>query len=230
MPREDLEFWYDNLGKHLSDAPINLSSKANVLTRLGKDDSKSIAIGKGKRIAPHRLGAKIPAFYMITPGRAIVVGKIALESTPEVTFIPIDGPIPVAGRQYIAHWLVHEAKAPFMVGVVTDAFPNDSFRISRHNALGVFCEADSNFSFNLDYVRSDIALIDHLPWRGLVAPAINIYNEFQVSESGSPRYLLLREKMNKLLAMTPTLRELLPKLHLRPLSGEYNLVSLYYSA
>lgn len=228
MASEGLQFWYDNLGCFMSAADIEKSGKAAVPTWLGKDDPESIAKGKGVRVAPWPIGAKIPLFYIVTPKHAWVFGKVALESTGRVTYRTASNGEKVDGRREIVRWLLEEGKAPFMVGVVTEASPNASFRVSAHPRRGFFCEAGGGFSFNLEEVREDAQRLAGKPWKE-VASLIYRYDDYRNAAQGTPERESAKDKLTKLLKKMPEMQALLPKLRVRPGSGEMELLRLALS-
>lgn len=225
---EGLQFWHENLGRFLSDAEAERSSKAAVPTWLGKDDAESIAKGKGLRVAPWPIGAKIPLYYIITPVHAWVFGKVALESSDRVTFRVGLGEDRVDGRREIVRWLMEDGGSPFLVGVVTEANPNDTFRVSHHPTRGFFCESSGGFSFNLEEVRADASLLSGKPWKE-VANAIYRYDDFRSADQGSPERVRAGEQIAKIFKKMPDLQAILPKLKVRPGSGEMELLRLALS-
>lgn len=225
MAKQDLEFWHHYLGHFLSDMPAHKSSKAAVPTRLGKEGAPE---GKGKRIAPNVLGAGVSTGYIITPTHAWVIGRIAMDNTEQVSFVATDSAKPVRDRKYIATWLVEQATAPFMVGMIGNASPNSSFRVSPHIRQGFFCEAGGGYTFNLDMVRKDVASIGDLAWK-LIGHGIHAYDAYRNTEPASPARAIAQAKLVKLLEKTPALRSILPKLFVRPHSGDYELLRLYLS-
>lgn len=228
MVSEGLQFWHENLGRFMSDAAPERSGKAAVPTWLGKSDPESVAKGKGLRVAPWPIGAKIPLYYIATPAHAWVFGKVAMESTDRVTFRVGLGEDKVDGRHEIVRWLMEEGDAPFLVGVVTEANPNDTFRISHHPTRGFFCESSGGFSFNLEETREDAALVSGKPWRE-VATAIYRYDEFRRAPHGSPERMLARDNLAKIFKRMPELQSVLPKIKARPGSGEMELLRLIMS-
>lgn len=228
MGMADLEFWYEHVGRHLSDAPIEQSSKAQVPTRLGKDDPAAIASGKGKRVAPNALGAGISVYYMATPGQTQVIGKLALADGPALRFIALDAPGARRPNKLQAEWLIHDASTPFLIGMYGNANPNSSFCVSHHPTMATFCDPSGNISFNLVWLREDVARIGDFPWTTL-APALYCYAALRNADPGSPASLAAKKQLAKLLNASPDLRALLPKLHVRSGSGEYRILSWFYS-
>lgn len=67
-----------------------------------------------------------------------------------------------------------------------------------------------------------------MPWTSL-APAIHRYEALRNAEPRSRAAEVAKAQLNKLLAATPVLRGLLPRLHVRAGSGEYQLLSWYFA-
>ena len=228
MAFDDVKFWHENLGRLISDADTEKSGKAAVPTWLGKDDPESIAKGKGLRVAPWPIGAKIPLHYIVTPEHAWVFGKVALENTDRVTFKVSTAEDRVDGRREIVRWLLEEGTTPFMVGVVTEANPNASFRVTNHPSRGFFCESSGGFTFNLDDVRADIIKLAGKPWKD-VAIAIYRYDDYKNSTEGSLERARATESLKSIFKKMPDMRATLPSLKVRPRSGEMELLRLALS-
>ncbi|MDK9702522.1 MAG: hypothetical protein OEL20_05235 [Sulfuritalea sp.] len=207
---------------------MDKSSKALVPTRLGKNDPAAATQGKGKRTAPHPLGAGISLYYIVTPGQSQVIGKLALDDRPEVRVIAMDAPDARRPNKLQAEWLIHEATTPFLIGMYGSANPNASFQVSHHPVMATFCDPSANIPFNLEWLREDVARIGEFPWLTL-APAIHRYDALRNAESGSVEAEKAKAQLTKLLGASPVLRTLLPKLHVRPRSGEYQILSWFYS-
>jgi len=110
-----------------------------------------------------------------------------------------------------------------MAGVMGKGSANESFRISHHVSQSHFCETGAGFAFDLEVVRDAQKKIEPFSWKKVIAPAIHQYARLQHAEADSIAFE--REKMNKLIAKCPELRQLLPKLNVRPSSGEYAILS-----
>ena len=222
MANQNLEFWHTNLGRHLSSAAMEASAKALVPTRMGKEGAEN---GKGARVAPNALGAMIDAYYIVTPGHSWLLGRVAMTNTDGVTFVATDGPEPTNAARFIGRWLMEDAVAPFMVGVIGNANPNSSFRISEHTARSAFCENGGGFVFNLDDVRADVAMLGReTSWRS-VAEAMWIYQDARLADKSTVAGAAALERQRKLLSKSPEFRSLLPKLRARPGSGEARVLS-----
>lgn len=216
MSNEYLAFWHQHLGQHLSTAPIEQSSKVQLPTRMKKG------------VGPNTLGAGIDATYIVTPGKAILVGLIERESTEHVTFVPSDGDNAISGTRYIARWLTSQDKVPmpFMIGVIGKSNPNASFMISHSPARCFYCKSGGGFSFNLDTVITAKKLIGDLPWK-TVAAAIHQAEKYRLAHAGTDTDLTRREqdKMSKIIQKTPAIKVILSKINVRPRSGEYQILS-----
>ena len=228
MNSEGVEFWYNHLGRFMSDVGPEKSGKAAVPTWLGKDDPESIAKGKGVRVAPWPIGAKIPLFYIVTPSHAWVFGKVALESNARVTYRVGSADERVDGRREIVRWLLAQCETPFMVGVVTEANPNPSFKVTHHPTRGFFCESSGGFTFNLEVVRADLAKLEGKPWKE-VATLIYRYDEMRNAEQGTPERDKAKDSLMKLLKKMPEMQTILPTLKVKPYSGEMELLRLAMS-
>lgn len=211
-----LLYWHANLGRHLSDAEPDETTKARLETRMNKG------------IGPNTLGAGIAAYYIVTVDKAWLIGKIERASTAHVEFVPSDAADNVSGEQFIARWLVSsEMTTPCMIGVIGNANPNGSMAVSHTPAKVHFCEAGKGFSFDLDKVKRAKVLIGGMSWRDTVAPAIRQYFALLEARASGTAQSIEKEnsKMLKLLAKTPDLAALIPKLDVRPGSGEYVMLS-----
>lgn len=225
MASDEVKFWHEHLGRFMSDAATEKSGKATVPTWLGKDDPESVAKGKGVRIAPWPIGAKIPLYYIATPAHSWVFGKVALDSTDRVSYRVGTAEERVDGRREIVRWLLENGTTPFMVGVITEANPNASFRVTHHHSRGFFCESSGGFAFNLDDVRADIAKLAGKPWKE-VATLIYRYDDFRNAAQGSPERERAKDGLAKLLKKIPEMQAILPTLKVKPGSGEMELLRL----
>ena len=222
-----LDFWYLHLGRHLSGASPTLSTKAPIPTRLGNGAARE------PRVAPNPLGAGIGCHYIVTPAHAWLIGRIALEDTPLVTFVPTDRPADaggVRGDQFVARWLIDEATTPFLVGTIGNANPNASLTLSRHEKIGVFCDTGGGFRFDLTLVRADERVIRALDidWP-TIGQALHLYEEDRRSARHQNGRIAARARLDKILSKHEALRDALPRLHVRPRSGEYELLRLRFS-
>ena len=228
MISDGVKFWHEHLGRFMSDTDAEKSGKAAVPTWLGKDDPESIAKGKGVRIAPWPIGAKIPLYYIVTPTHAKVFGKVALESAKHVTYRVGSAEDRVDGRREIVRWLLDHGTTPFMVGVITEANPNATFRVTHHHSKGFFCESSGGFAFNLDDARADAAKLAGKPWKE-VATLIYRYDDFRNAVQGSPERERAKENLVKLFKKMPEMQTILPTLKVKPHSGEMELLRLALS-
>lgn len=228
MVSDGVQFWYEHLGRFMSDAEVEKAAKAAVPTWLGKDDPDSIAKGKGVRVAPWPIGAKIPLYYIVTPAHSWVFGKVALDSNERVSYRVGSAENRVDGRREIVRWLIEHGSTPCMVGVVTEANPNASFRVTHHPSRGFFCEASGGFTFNLDEVRADAAKLSGKPWKE-VATLIYRYDDYRNAEQGSLERERAKASLAKLLKKMPEMQAILPTLKVKPGSGEMELLRLFLS-
>lgn len=204
-----LIFWHEQIGKQLTTPPMecNESFAAIIPHRT-----------KSKGTHTMRIGA-LDAFYIASRKKSYVIGRVELPDTEQIQFIPTES---TSARKYVANWLVFEAEAPFMVGVIGKASALDSFKLTSHIVQSAFCQAGAGFTFDLDLVRKAHQKIAHLPWKKVAA---GIY-QFEALRHAEPEDLdTERRKMNKLLSKIPDLRAILPQLKVLPNSGEYTILS-----
>ncbi len=161
MRDEALQFWHSHLGRHLSDLPARESIGAFVPHRTLKG------------IQPLRIG-QIDLFYIACPKEAIVIGRVEQGGIRPVKAVAAET---TSARKFVAHWLIDQAVAPFMIGVIGRAHPHESMRISHHESKSHFCEAGTGFSFNLETVRRARDMIEGLQWKDIVVPALQQYEE-----------------------------------------------------
>lgn len=208
-------FWHEYLGRHLSPLPPEQSSTCKVMTRLKRG------------VDMNRLGAGIAAYYIVTPKHAWLIGKVEMPDTEAVTFVSTDGENGTSGEAYIARWLLSEQMTmPFMIGTIGNAGANASFQISQSPALVFYCETDKGWTFNLSTLRNAWQMIGGLSWWDTVDPAIRQYFALQDARlSGNVAAIDTNAlRMRKILDKEPRLSEILPKLDVRPGSGEYQML------
>jgi hypothetical protein len=204
-----LSFWHDRIGRYLKNSPLDMN------------ESYSAVIPhrtKNKGVHPMRIGA-LEAFYIASMKTSYLIGRVELRDSDNIKFIGTEN---TSARKFIAQWLLTEATAPFMIGVIGKGSALESFALSHHIVQSVFCEAGAGFKFNLQIVREANKKISHLPWKK-VASAIHQYESLRHAE---PHKLEdERRKMQKILAKEPDLRTILPQLKVLPHSGEYTILS-----
>ena len=61
---------------------------------------------------------------------------------------------------------------PCMIGVIGNASPNASFRVSHSAANMIYCEAGKGFCFSLDKIKRARELIGDQSWSDTISPAI----------------------------------------------------------
>lgn len=204
-----LTFWHEHIGKRLTTPPME------------RTDSFAAIIPhrtKSKGVQNMRIGA-LDAFYVASPHKSYVIGRVELPETQQIQFIPTES---TSARKFVANWLLFEAEAPFMVGVIGKASALDSFKLTSHIVQSAFCQAGAGFTFDLDLVRKAHQKIAHLPWKKV---ASGIHN-FEALRHAEPENLdAERKRMNKFLSKNPELRSILPQLRILPNSGEYTVLS-----
>lgn len=215
-----IELWYECIGQHLApESDPAGSTKIGVMTR------------KTKGVGPHTLGAGIDAYYIACKRKSFVIGKLELPNLPGLEFVPSED---VSGEKYIAQWLVNHAPEdePWMIGVIGNASPNASMKVSHPVALCCFCEASSGFDFDLGIVRQAVAIIGELDWKKDIATALHTFQSRQLASSIGDEAKMEREnkKLQKAFEKTPELKPALLALCRLPLkvgSGEYEVLSWY---
>ncbi|MCF6783737.1 hypothetical protein [Stutzerimonas stutzeri] len=217
---QPLDFWYDCIGRHIApDSSPEQSTKPQMETRMKK--------GTGL----NRLGAGISAYYIALPGSSQLIGKFAMDDRPGLCFVNADD---VSGEKVIAHWLADHAPLdrPWMIGVIGNASPNETFRISQPPGLCAFAQNNGGFEFNLASVREALKLIADFEWKKDIAPAIHAYEGRLKAVAAGDHSMIEKanDKLEKLLKKSPDLRTVLIglcKLPIKPNSGEYQILSWY---
>lgn len=215
-----VEFWYECIGKLINPS---LTPAAAI--------TQSVNTRKLKGTGPNRLGSGIDAFYVASPGESVLIGKLELPNQPGLTFIPSEDR---SGERFIAHWLIHKApeNAPWMIGVIGNANPVSSLKVSNPPSLCSFCRSGSNFDFDLSLARQAINIIGDLDWKKEVAPALHTYQtRLHAIDAGDPDQADREaKKLHKMFEKNPALKRALIdlcKLPIKPGSGEYEILSWY---
>lgn len=211
---ENLLFWHETIGKKLSNNEVASSTHPLVPTRLKKG------------VADNRLGAGIDAYFIADEQQSYLISKTELVNQSGLTFVPAEQE---SGNRFIAHWLMDKAPIDraWMIGIIGKANINASLQVSQPPLLCYYCEANKVMPFNLKQVRDARRLIGDLPWKEVVAPGLHAYAQY-ISASHENVRKTQSERLNKLLNKTPELRKLLPKINIRPDSGDYEILSWYY--
>lgn len=217
---QPLSFWYDCIGQRIApDLPPEKSTKVALATHMKKG------------IGPNPLGGGISAFYIAQPNESFLIGKFAENDKPGLKFISSES---MSGEKQIARWLIDQAPLdkPWMIGVIGNANPTESLRISQPPALCAFGEVNGGFEFNLTSVREAVKLMGDTPWKKDVAPAIHAYEgKLKAAATGLPHLIeKANEKLDKMFKKNPAIRPLLValiKLPIKPNSGEYQVLSWY---
>lgn len=217
---QELDFWYGCIGRYLApDVEPAASTKIGVQTRVKKG------------IASNTLGAGIDAFYIASPGKSVIIGKLEMPNMPGLSFVPSeDG----SGEKYIAQWLVNDAPldAAWMIGVIGNANPNASMKRSQPPALCRFCAAGASFEFDLSIVRQAVVIMGDLDWKKDVAPALHTFQSRQQANAAgnSAKVESDNKTLQKAFTKAPALKYALLalcRLPLKPGSGEYEVLSWY---
>ena len=213
MGISDIQFWHDNLGKHLSDRSVEESCGVVLPTR-----------SKAKGIVNIRLGSGVdmgaPIDYMASPKGSVIIGKLALEDTDKVSFIGKDKE-KMRPVKFVAEWIATKAQVPFMVGKITNSSPLSSFRVSAHEAQCYYCEAGKILTFNLEVIRHDLALVSALPWR-TVSMGMMLRQKY-VAEAGKGG-VAEKTKLMKFAKSNPEVYAILPKLKMVQGSSEFKIL------
>ncbi|OEO24423.1 hypothetical protein AX279_17290 [Pseudomonas sp. J237] len=179
----------------------------------------------------NRLGAGIDVFYIASPGSSSVIGKLEITERSELVLVASED---VSGEKHIAQWLIHEAPAdtPWMIGVIGNANPINSLKLSYPPALCRFCGANSGFDFDLSAVRQAVSIIGDLDWKKDIAPALHVYQARMHANDTGDQDKAEKEgkKLLKMFEKNPHLRTALLalcRLPLKPNSGEYEVLSWY---
>lgn len=217
---QTLSFWYDCIGKLID---------PTVTPELALSQSAPTRLKKG--VGMNRLGAGIDLFYIATPGASTLIGKLEMKDRPGLSFVPSED---VSGEKFIAQWLINSAPddSPWMIGMIGNANPAESLKVSHPLALCRFCGTSSGFDFDLRLVREAVRIIGKLDWKAEVAGALHGYqtrlNALEIGDLEKAD----REgkKLTKLFGKQPSLKPALValcKLPLKPNSGEYQVLSWY---
>src|SRR5690606_21471195 len=125
--------------------------------------------------------------------------KTAADDMPELKFISSEE---VSAEKLTAQWLINEAPINelWMIGVIGNANPAESLRISQPPGLCAFGEASGGFEFNLGIVKEAVKLIGDTPWKKDVAPAIHAYEEKLRASVSQDTFRITKanEKLDKL--------------------------------
>ena len=212
---EGLLFWYQHLGRYLSDVSIEKSSKASVIMRLKKG------------VKQHTIGAQNVFFYIVTPHHSQVIGQIEMPDTPQITFLPSETTDPFV---HIAKWLINGSpEGPFMIGTIDNAGPNESFRVTQSPRLGVFCHANKNIQFNLPGLIQDAKTMSDMSpkdrtdlWK-----ALRLYSLMRLA--GNDRTgNAIKDKLDKVFKKQPEFRSMLPKINTKVGSGGVQILDWYF--
>lgn len=214
MKSSPIAYWHYNVGRFISDGEPEETLQPNVPTRMLRG------------VGLNRLGAGIDTHYIACEQDSYLIGKLEVENREGLTFIRSEDQ---SGQRFIAHWLIHKAPSdkPWMIGVLGKAKALPSLAISQPPGLCRFCESNGGFDFNLDDVREAHALIGDLPWKTVVAPAIHEHAKYVQAATDAEREVR-KVSLGKLLVKTPELRGVLKNIKVRPLSGEYEVLSWYH--
>lgn len=202
-----LNFWLANVGSHLCPAGSTELPSPSML----------VDTHQNKGIGPLRIGA-IDLYYVASPKHSQVIGRLAIPSTSKLTNISTTTG---SAMKAVAHWLVHDATFPMMVGLVGKSDPTSSFEISEAPEFVTFCQAGGSFSFNLVKVRHAVSLSAKHPWK-TVWVGLQAYNAMRFEQTEAAR-----KRMKKLVEKDPWLADLVTDIDIQTGSGEFTILSWY---
>jgi hypothetical protein len=202
-----VEFWFQHLGRYLDPSLAPHQSTGLSLPHRTNKGVKALRIGA------------IDAFYVACPAKSKLIGRVEVPSSASVQVLPAEQ---VSARKTIADWLIDDAEAPFMVGVIGNANPNASMAISHTPARCTFCDAAGRLVFDLGKVRAAAKLFAGMPWKDI---ATGIHQYARVQMATSDQLAFEKEKLSRLFQKTPEMRRVLVQADIRPFSGEYAVLA-----
>ena len=204
----DIEFWHGCIGSQL-DSSLSAQQSPGAM----------IPHRTLKGIKPLRIGA-IDAFYYGSEKGSFVLGRLELPNTDSTQFI---GTEDVSARRFLARYLIENAEAPFMCGVIGNASPVSSFKVTHAIARSTFCEAGKSFHFDLGKVREAYQLLSTFDWKKEVASLIYAVETYRTEKNQrSLKWIKANEAIRK---ASPDLRSAVNRAAIKPFSGEYTILS-----
>lgn len=204
----DIEFWHGCIGSQLDSTLSSQQSPGAIIPQ------RTL-----KGIKPLRIGA-IDAFYYGSEKGSFVLGRLELPNTKGTQFI---GTEDVSARRYLARYLIQDAEAPFICGVIGNASPVSSFKVTHAIARSTFCEAGKSFHFDLGKVRDAYRLLSAFDWKKEVVSLIYAIETYRTEKNQvSIKWKKASEAIRK---ASPELLSAINRAAIKPFSGEYTILS-----
>lgn len=239
---DGLQYYYDNFGKYLFIYHVP-SPKSIILNKpllnIPRDCTSFLLpyrnyerkVVNGKKVADLKGSFEIATRrysggYIISNDGVKFYGKLELPDFDHIQFIDKNEDVSLMGE--FAKWLVEEAKPPFMLGVIENASPNDSFKVSLSEEMCFLCEANKDNVFNLRLLRQDVELLKSLGgfnWKDFVK---SYYLRQDFLDAAKREEVLPQYK--KMLKENPKLSGVLQKLSLVSGSTAFDLTRAYFNS
>ena len=208
-------FYFEHFSRHLG-ATSPATAKPTIPIRV-KAGIKRMALGT------------LDTYYLVRKGQAITVGVTNMQDTEQVKFVPAEKE---AGARYVMLALIEHRMEitpdnPVLVGMVSLATPNSSFRLSYSPEIVHFCKKGGGFSFNLINVKEAYQHIQasKLDYEKVILKAYRAHWDMTESTEQAKRDKQ-KEVRDKLIAEHPNVIDLLKCLKkIRPDSGEHQALS-----
>lgn len=208
-----VQFFHRHIGRYLTPGPDPAAGLSVLLpTRCG---------GKAKEasIKQLRIGA-LDAYFWAAEAGSGFVSRIDGDSEPAflsktpIKMVPSESE---SGEKYLAQWLLFEAKAPFMVGMIGRASPLKTLKVSPHEKMGTFCRSGGNVTFDLPALRAAYQLFKPFEWFW-VNKALEQRERYQMACEEKRKGE--RDKLIKMFEKMPGLQEAIQASPIKPFSGE----------
>lgn len=207
IKKEGFEWWAEYLGRHLTKDGEEPTEPGLLLPTRTK-----------KGVADMRIGC-IDVQYAISEDHAHLVGRIEMPSTANLTVVPAETH---SGLQYVASWLIREAKAPFMVGIISLANPARSMEVTWHGSLGVFCRSGGSFTFDLGRLRAADDAFAGFNWKTQITPALYLARDARMLSGDLQK--TAKNKLMALFAKTEGLAQAITSVDIQAKGGEHTLL------
>lgn len=163
-----------------------------------------------KGTAPLRVGG-IPLFYVVTPERAVIAGRVHVRSTPSLTNFVMSSAIPKEERirpeVLLAPYIVDNTEYPMMVGVIERVDHTLAAKITLRPNECFYCHATDPATIDLIRVREVISAMGDTPFKEL-EKALKLHSN-TVRPMSNTVYEDSRIKLSRLLEKQPEMRQLL---------------------
>lgn len=204
----DIDFWHEHIGSQLHNSMSPEQSTGAIVPH------RTL-----KGVKPLRIGA-IDAFYFGSRKTSFVLGRIDLQSTSCTQFI---GTEDVSARRYLAQHLIDSASPPFICGLIGNANPVGSLKVTHAESHSTFCEAGKSFHFNLDTARDAYKMLSPFDWKKEVAPLIYALETYRMEKD---RHSIRVVKASELIRKSKSeLAMAVNRAAIKPFSGEYTILS-----